>query len=584
MKDTKARLPIYASLLAAAIMFATASGAEEQQSYSTLGQPETVSTVLSKENNIVYLKLAIDLLKSIDDTYVDIEKSLSSGKKLVVFVDPAHGKLDNGAWEGEMTGRLSATGLPEEYYSIMLSRELYRTLSANRFIEVRSTEDFMRVMKGKSDVYRNIPFVDTVRMATEAGAFIIVSEHLNNISSIVKASGLMNIPGVHITTDKWGNRYLSYVRDIHRGFLTLYNKYDATDFSRRYALNLKETLVAQGMRANSWQFGAVPDDRFSYFVDFPISVIYESGFISNPEDEEFLRDPENQRLIVRGQYESLLETVREVFGVDISGRTPVRVGKTPDELVELLKLSRLAIFYVNNCEAQKAIGVINLMEKKFTGVNPQFVAPYREIKNTLIQADSYFRQGMAHLKKKNYKSATWCLHRAKRTLRYRPLYSSLFARYSGQYQEMGVPGRAVDLFVYNPKKLPPAAPSRPTPPLVPVRSAALTTPIILAVDSDQTLENAVKKALNPDNKTLERLVKSFANAHTYRSVKTGGKWRKLRQRVNFVPGIYIVGLDRNLNVVSVSPVKKVALNPAKYQNHQYLKNSYFALEHKERAL
>ncbi|HSV98472.1 MAG TPA: N-acetylmuramoyl-L-alanine amidase [Spirochaetota bacterium] len=583
MKNTKVKYSIYITLLAAALAFSTASAAEEQPSYCTLGQPETISTILSKENNIVHLKLAIELLKAIDDTYVDIYKNLNSGKKLIVFVDPAHGKLDNGAWEGEMTGRLSSTGLPEEYYSIMLSRELYRTLSANRFIEVRSTDDFMTVMKGKSDIYRNIPFVDTVRMATEAGAFIIVSEHLNNIASIVKASGLMNIPGVHITTDRWGNRYLSYVRDVHRGFLTLYNKYDATDFSRRYALNLKEALLARGMRANSWQFGAVPDDRFSYFVDFPISVIYESGFISNPEDEEFLRDPENQRLIVRGQYESLIETVREVFGVDISGGTPVRVGKAPDELIELLKLSRLVIFYITNCEAQKAIGVINLMEKKFAGVNPQFVAPYREIKNTLVRADSYFRQGMAHLKKKNYKSATWCLQRAKRTLRYRPLYSSLFARYSGQYQEMGVPGRAVDLFVYNPKKLPPAT-SRPTPPLVPVRSAALTTPIILAVDSDQTLENAVKKALSPDKKTLERLIKSFTNAYTFKSVKTGGKWRKLRQKVNFGPGIYIVRLDRNLNVVSVKPVKKVALIPAKFQNHQYLKNSYFALEHKERAL
>ncbi|RPI91220.1 MAG: hypothetical protein EHM32_10875, partial [Spirochaetales bacterium] len=312
MKETKTRILTGTALLAAAIMFATVSTAEEQLSYTTLGQPESISAVLSKENNIVYLKQAIELLKSIDDIYVNIEKSLSDGKKLVVFVDPAHGKLENGAWEGEMTGRLSATGLPEEYYSIMLSRELFKTLSVNRFIEVRSTEDFMQVMKGRSNLYKNIPFVDTVRLAAEAGAFIIVSEHLNNISSIVKASGLMNIPGVHITTDRWGNRFLSYVKDIHRGFLTLYNKYDATDFSRRYALNLKEALVAQGMRANNWQMGAVPDDRFSYFVDFPISVIYESGFISNPDDEELLRDPEYQRRIVRGQYESLLETVREV--------------------------------------------------------------------------------------------------------------------------------------------------------------------------------------------------------------------------------------------------------------------------------
>ncbi len=197
MKVTKARLPIYASLLAAAIMFATASGAEEQQSYSTLGQPETVSTVLSKENNIVYLSWPSISSRASTTPMSTSEKSLSSGKKLVVFVDPAHGQLDNGAWEGEMTGPSAPPDFRRNLFDNALARALPYALG-QPFHRGQIDRGLHEGDEGKSDVYRNIPFVDTVRMATEAGAFIIVSEHLNNISSIVKASGLMNIPGVHI--------------------------------------------------------------------------------------------------------------------------------------------------------------------------------------------------------------------------------------------------------------------------------------------------------------------------------------------------------------------------------------------------
>ena len=78
-------------------------------------------------------------------------------------------------------------------------------------------------------------------------------------------------------------------------------------------------LVSRGLKPNSWGFGAVGDSRFCYFVDFPVSIIYESGFISHPEEEKKLRDPEYIKLLVDSQYSTMLETVNEVFGVDISG-------------------------------------------------------------------------------------------------------------------------------------------------------------------------------------------------------------------------------------------------------------------------
>jgi hypothetical protein len=427
-------------------------------------------------------------------------------------------------------------------------------------------------------------------MAGETGSFIIVSEHLNNIARILKASGLMNIPGIHIT-DRWGVRYLTYIRDTNKGFLTLYNKLDVTDFSRQYALNLKEFLLAQGMKANSWVFGAVPDDRFTYFVDFPISVIFESGFISNPDDEAMLRDPASQKKIAESQYAALLMTIREKFGVDISGRSPEKIKSPDEDMFTLLKLSRIAIFYVNACEPRKAIAVIDLMDKTYGKRDAAFIAPYREIRRTLALADGYFNTSRRLLKNKNYKGATRYIYLAKRTLRNKPLFSSLYALYSGEFSKMGVPAKeAVENI---PKRLARAAAPQAAAFNKAFR-AAVTTPVILAVEDNQTLDQALRNALNPDQETAAKLLKSLQGATSLSRVKVrsaspkNGKpvisWKNVREKVHFVPGIYLVSLNRNLTVANVTRVTTVKLNPLKYQNHQYLKNSHFSREERERAL
>ena len=44
----------------------------------------------------------------------------------------------------------------------------------------------------------------------------------------------------------------------------------------------------------------------------------------------------------------------------------------------------------------------------------------------------------------------------------------------------------------------------------------------------------------------------------------------------FDDGIYVVTLDKNKRVVRAERVSSVYHNPERYQNQQYLKNSYFA--------
>lgn len=538
--------------------------------------------ILAGENNIAYLKQIGDLLNHIDDTYFNLPEKLSAGGQIVVFFDPAHGKWPGGRWEGEVTGRISCTGLTEEIYSIPLSRELFRLLTSNRHIKVVSTDDFMAVLKGKRDVYMNISFPETVRRAHEEGAFIIVSEHLNNISRFLKASELANLTGIHITSDRRGNRFLTYFADAHKGFLTLYNKFDVTDFSRRSALKLKEELTARGMKANSWYKGAVPDDRFCYFVDFPISVIYESGFISSPEDEAFLSNPQNQRMIAEAQYDSLLEAIREVFGVDISGREPRKRGDPRADLFNILKLSRIAIFYIHSCEPAKATAVIRVMESLYGKTHAEILAPYRDLKLSLARAEYYFTVSKRFVAVKNYRKSARYMRLAKRALRFKPVFSSMYKKYAGDYARLGTPQK-IDIQPPVKKNIS-EKPSFRAKGLLPTRAAPLSTPVILAVEDSRNLEDAVVKALDPDRETLVKLVASLKSAGVSKRVKKGRTWKIVKERLDFTSGIYIVSINKSLTVTGAFRVGRVKLDPRKYQNQQYLKNSYFAFKDKQRSL
>ncbi|MCP4131460.1 MAG: hypothetical protein GY754_10820 [bacterium] len=549
-------------------------------------QSKTIQAILKKEKSTVTTKSLIHCIERVDSIYADLYEKLKKGKKIVIFFDPAHGKLANNKWQGgDSTRRSSCTNRPEEFYSILFSREMYKLLAANDFISVKTTDDYLKVLKGESDSYKNIAFPMTVKLAQKENAFIIISEHLNNVSMIHKASGRVNLPGIHITRDNYGRKVLQYVIGTYSGFLTLYNKLDASGFSKKYALKIKEHLVKDGFKANSWKFGAVGDDRFSYFVDFPISVIYESGFISNPEEEKKLRDREHVKKMVTAQYNSLLENIEEVFGVDISGSSPGLSHKKAHHRVELLKLSRIAIMYTKMGKTKKALAVIKTMEKKYkkTGYK-DYIVYYSKMKKRIQKGEKYYRLGKINQKRKRYKKAWRYFRKALRSVKYDPVFMAYSKKYASKLHRKRRKRSARSVAVKKTKKQA----------FIYVKKASRRTPIILAIEENQSLSDALSLALAPDKKTLKKLTKSFKKAKVVKrrrvrrySKKRGRKityYKKYRKRVRFKKGIYIVHLNKNLSVRKVKAVRSVLLSPWKYQNQQYLKNSYFATGVRNKAL
>ncbi|MBN2160516.1 MAG: N-acetylmuramoyl-L-alanine amidase [Spirochaetes bacterium] len=553
-------------------------------------QPQSIERIFNYEKNMASREKITDIVNRIDQTYGNLLENLQKGNRLVIFFDPAHGKLPDGRWQGgDATRRSSCTGLPEEYYSILISRKMYKLLNKNKFIEVRSTDDYMAVLRGMSDSYRDIPFSTTVELADKAGAFLIISEHLNNISVLYKADGRVNLPGIHVTRNGKGRKVLQFIRDTYDGFLTLYNKVDASGFSRSYALRLNKMLVAKGLKPNSWQFGAVGDTRFSYFIDFPMSVIYESGFISNPEEEKNLKDPEYINKIVESQYTALIETVKEVFAIDISGMYVQKAGAPSPDRIELLKLARLAIYYIQAVDSNKAVRVIREMERKYSGSRfGEYTYFFSKMKKNLVNSSRHFNLAAKYKRQKKNRLARKHYSLARKYLLRAPIFAKMHERYRNELNMTAVENKAGKS---KPMKIKPAKTAAAA---GVVKRAPLSRSIIFPVEQNQSLEKAIETALAPDAETLKKLVRSFKNAkNTYwkktrvyskKKKRKVVRWKQKSRKVRFVPGIYIVKLGKNLNVISARYKNSVTLNPNRYQNQQYLKNSCFAHDKKERTL
>ena len=195
------------STLTITIVLAASAAVAEPASPFTRPQTSTITSIWSAEKNPVFREKIADIVNHIDQTYACLYDNLRKGGKLVIFFDPAHGKLKNGQWQGgDATRRSSCTNLPEEYYSIGISRKMYEHLSKNSFIEVKTTDDFLEVLKGKATRTGTFLSAPRSRLAERAGAFIIIAEHLNNISVFYKADGKVNLPGIHVTRNGYGGR------------------------------------------------------------------------------------------------------------------------------------------------------------------------------------------------------------------------------------------------------------------------------------------------------------------------------------------------------------------------------------------
>lgn len=556
-------------------------------------QTPVIDKIIERQDNKNTFSDIAEIINYIDEIYGNLYDSLENGGKITLYFGPAHGKDDTERWRGITTNRVGITGLPEEYYSRLYSRKLYNLLKQNSFLNIVAKDEYLQVLEGKSDTYHYMKFKDVLSNAKNAGAFMVVEMHMNNVSIFEKADGLVNMPGIHMARDSSGRKLLINITSSYSGFLTLYNKYDAGGFSKQYALNIRDSLVTKGYKANSWDYGAVADDRFSYYLNFPVSVIYECGFISHPVEEKKLLEADYMDGMVKTQYEMLLKTFNDIYGIDIS-KNEFR-GKRKDFKagIEILKLARLAIYFIQHADTKNANMAVKAMnDSYYNSQTKDSINYYRSIMNTINQAENYYLKGTKYRNKKKFNKARTCFVNAKESLNRNEMYSAYKEKYS--------------IAIYGNKKIRSyiAKDNTPTPntnwekkrveTAIPVKASQITKPFILALSTGENLENAVIESLNPDSKSLKSIIESMNNykkvsltkvrkysskKHKYTTV-----YKKKFDDFEFKPGIFVVQIDRNMRIVKADRVSQIYLDPNKYQNQQYLKNSYFTEIEQERNL
>jgi N-acetylmuramoyl-L-alanine amidase len=559
-----------------------------------------MKAVMCGESSTERLSSLEAISDTVDDIYSGLYEKVRSGKKIRIFMDPVHGKVKTNSgvmeWQGNLSWRKSTTGAPEEFYSIPLSRLIYRKFIDSGHFDVVSTPDYMEVLKGNSDSYADITFDETVDLAKKAGAFMIIAEHLNNISPVNKAEGAINLHGIHLTCTEQRKPLLAFVGGIYRGYFTYFNIFDVTGTSRAIGEGFRTGMLDLGHEPNGWDNGVVPDGTFSIYINFPIATIYESGFISNPDEEKLLKDETYQETIVESQYDGIVSAIERVFGVNLSSS---RASKERDEdplCTDLIKLSRIVVYYTQIGEFQKAVSAITVMEK--FAENSKYksnVSQYSNLKARLYNVDSYRKTGAAYLKKKNYGKAYRAYQNAIRIMGYNGLFNSIRET---MYAEHNIAARQIGRrSVYY--SYPMVGQYDVNPPLMSayrsqVENHSLYTPYLITIAEGQSLEEAVDLSIAPRDSQRDQIVKALKYSTISKAVYTKVYSKKSKKYVyqksivktkpEFTAGLYIVSFDKKLGLKSVTRTNSVPFDPNRYQNQQYFKNSSLAERKKEKAL
>jgi hypothetical protein len=563
-------------------------------------QTPVVDKILEMQDNKNDFNNVADIINYMDEVYGGLYDSIEQGGKITIYFGPAHGKDHTERWRGITTERIGTTGLPEEYYSMLYSRKLYKLFKTNPYLNIVASDEYKEVLEGKSDSYHYMKFKDVMSNAKDAGAFMVIEMHMNNVSIFSKADGLVNMPGIHMARDSQGRKLLINITGTYSGFLTLYNKFDAGGFSRQYALNIRDNLVSKGYKANGWEYGAVADDRFTYYVLFPVSVIYECGFISHPEEEQKLLNEEYMDGMVASQYEMLLKTFNDTYGIDISKKEFSGKKKNFKNNIELLKLARLTVYFIKNGDTKSANAAMKAMNSLY--LNPQTkdsIEYYNSIMNRINQAEQHYANGVKYRNKKQFNKARRAFILGRSTLNNNDIYSAyrnkLTMAIHGNKSSRGASDSTpTENTISADNTIAAKNTTKTANTAISVKSSPITKPFIMTLRDEKNIESAVMEALSPDLRSLKIITDSmkdyksvsFTKEKTYSAKKKKyiTTTKKIVKDFDFRSGIYVAHLNKDMKVIKVEKVSSVYLDSNKYQSHQYLKNSYFTQVEMEKEI
>ncbi|HSR72722.1 MAG TPA: N-acetylmuramoyl-L-alanine amidase, partial [Kiloniellales bacterium] len=223
--------------------------------------------------------------------------AVPAGSRLTIVVDPGHGGFDPGA--------TSLSGVPEKDITLAYAKELERQLAASGRFDVvltRRTDRFVKLQERR-------------RIAQEAGAQLFISLHADahddplwqgaSVYTLSRRASddLAAALAAHVNAaDLVAGPDLSGADEEVAAILLDLTRRETDHLSRRYAKTVVDELALATPLLTD------PRRSASFVVlkmlDVP-SILIELGFLSNPQDEAQLRDPDHRRRVAKAILRSL---------------------------------------------------------------------------------------------------------------------------------------------------------------------------------------------------------------------------------------------------------------------------------------
>ena len=217
----------------------------------------------------------------------------SSEPELMVMIDPGHG--------GEDPGAIGSAGTREKDIALSIAKKLEELISRESSIRCRMTR--------RRDYF--VPLGERVRLAQEAGAHLLVSIHADAwISPNVRGSSVFALSekGASSAAAKWlaqvqndadrigGINLRGIKKPVQNVLVNMSNS-----FKISYSLALGKSILQELNKLNELHKPGVEQAGFAVLKGQGIpSVLVETAFISNPQEEIRLRNQDFQWDLAEG--------------------------------------------------------------------------------------------------------------------------------------------------------------------------------------------------------------------------------------------------------------------------------------------
>lgn len=223
---------------------------------------------------------------------VKVSGARAAGRPIVV-IDPGHGGRDPGAVS--VSG-----GLAEKDLTLVLARELRDRLVQRGRVRVALTRDSDRYLslEQRASVARSLGaslflslHMDSARNPLARGASVYSLSDVASDAEAARFAQVQNAGGVASAGDGSVQSMLS-------------------DLALRSQMSASAELASRLVRKSGWRIALRPEPhRFATFhvlrrAETP-AVLFESGYLSNVDDEALLRSPEHRAAIVAGLAETI---------------------------------------------------------------------------------------------------------------------------------------------------------------------------------------------------------------------------------------------------------------------------------------